>query len=68
MTSHPAQALTVYPQTGKAQDYVRVDEDGRTLWRLAKTTFGRGAPHEPWPGSPKLTPEELAEILAGQLE
>lgn len=68
MTSHPAQALTVYPQTGKTKDYVRVDEDGRTVWCEAKPTFGRGAPYEPWPNSPKLTPAELAEILAGQLE
>ncbi len=68
MTSHPAQALTVYPQTGKAQDYVRVDDDSGTAWCHAKPTFGGGAPHEPWPDSPKLTPAELAEILAGQLE
>ncbi len=57
MTSHPAQALTVYPQAGKAQDYVRVEQrDGGTVWCHAKPTFGRGAPHEPWPDSPKLTP------------
>jgi hypothetical protein len=68
MTSHPAQALTVWMQTGPAKDYVRVDEDGTTIWREAKTTFGAGAPHEPWPDTLPLTPVELAELLIGQLE
>ena len=68
MSSHPAQALTIFPQAGPSKDYVRVDDDGQTAWCLAKTTFGRGAPHEPWPTSPKLTPAELAEILAASLE
>ena len=68
MSSHPARALTVYPQSGASKDYVRTEEDGRTVWRAAKTTFGQGVPHEPWPESPKLTPAELAEILAAQLE
>jgi hypothetical protein len=68
MTSHPAQAITVWLQSGPARDYVRVDDDGPTTWREAKTTFGAGAPHEPWPDAPALTPTELADLLAGQLE
>jgi hypothetical protein len=35
MSSHPAQALTIFPQTGPSKDYVRVDDDGRTAWCLA---------------------------------
>jgi hypothetical protein len=68
MSSHPAQALTVFPQTGPSRDYVRVDDGGQTMWRLAKTTFGQGAPQEPWPDAPLLTPAELAELLAASLE
>ena len=68
MATHPAQALTIYPQSGSAKDYVRVDDDGRTVWSLAKTTFGRGAPHEPLPDAPRLTPGELAELIAAALE
>ena len=68
MATHPAQALTIYPQSGPAKDYVRVDDDGRTVWSLAKTTFGRGAPHEPLPDAPRLTPGELAELIAAALE
>jgi hypothetical protein len=67
MTGHPAQALTIYFQRGPSKDYVRIDDDGQTAWSLAKTTFGRGVPHEPWPNSPKLTPAELAETLAASL-
>jgi hypothetical protein len=68
MSSHPAQAVTVYPQSGPSKDYVRTDDDGRTAWCLAKPTFGRGAPHEPWPDAPKMSPAELAEILTASLE
>jgi hypothetical protein len=68
MTSHPAQALTVWPRTGPAKDYVRVDEGGVTAWRPARTTFGGGAPHEPLPDAPPLSPAELADLLAAQLE
>ena len=68
MSSHPAQALTVYMQSGPSKDYVRVEDGGRTTWREAMTTFGAGMPHEPWPDSPSLTPAALAEILAAQLE
>jgi hypothetical protein len=66
--THPAQALTVYFQSGPSKDYVRDDEDGKTVWREAKTTFGRGAPHEPWPNRPGLTSADLAELLAASLE
>jgi hypothetical protein len=68
MATHPAQALTIYPQSGPAKDYVRLNDNGRTMWCLAKTTFGHGAPHEPWPDAPRLTPGELAELLAPALE
>jgi hypothetical protein len=68
MVTHPAQAVTVYPQSGPAKDYVRIDDDGQTSWCLAKTTFGRGAPHEPWPDAPRLTPRELADVIAAALE
>jgi hypothetical protein len=68
MSSRPAQALTIFPQSGPSKDYVRVDDDRRTAWCLAKTTFGRGVPHEPCPNSPKLTPAELAKLLAPSLD
>lgn len=68
MATHPAQALTVYPQSGPAKDYVRIDDGGKTAWCLARTTFGRGAPSEPWPDAPKLTPGDLAELIAAALE
>jgi hypothetical protein len=68
MATHPARAVTVYPQSGPAKDYVRLDDDGETAWCLAKTTFGRGAPNEPSPGAPRLTPGELAELIAAALE
>jgi hypothetical protein len=68
MPSHPAQALTVWPRSGPAKDYVRTEEDGTTVWRSARTTFGAGQPHEPWPDSPPLTPKELAAMLAAELE
>lgn len=68
MVSHPAQALTVWPRSGPAKDYVRSEEDGTTVWRPAKTTFGAGPPHEPWPDSPPMTPGELADLLAAELE
>jgi hypothetical protein len=66
--AHPAQALTVYPQSGVIKDFVRVDEDGQTIWQEAKTTFGAGPPHEPWPDGRKRTPAEMAEFLAASLE
>ena len=69
MTSHPAQALTVWPKSGPGEvSAVRTEEDGATVWRSAKTTFGAGQPHEPWPDSPTLTPRELADMLAAELE
>jgi hypothetical protein len=45
-----------------------MDDDGQTVWREAKTTFGQGMPHEPWPHAPKLTPAELAALVAASLE
>jgi hypothetical protein len=68
MTSHPAQAITVWQQSGPARNYVRVDDIGLTTWREAETTFGAGAPREPLPDAAALTPTELADLLAGQLE
>jgi hypothetical protein len=69
MVSHPARALTVFPQAGASRDYVRVqDDDGRAFWCLAKPTFGQGEPREPRPDAPRLTPAQLAEQLAGELE
>ena len=68
MATHPLRALTLYPQSGPPKDYVRLDDDGRVTWCLANTTFGRGAPHEPLPDAPRLTPAELAELIAAALE
>ena len=68
MATHPAQALTVFPQTGPSRSYVRIDDDGATVWCLAQTTFGQGTPHERVPGAPRLTPRELAEQLAAELQ
>ena len=68
MSSHPLQAVTLYPQSGPPQDYVRDGQDGETKWRLAKTTFGRGAPSEAWPDSPHLAPGELARLIEAALE
>ena len=68
MATHPLRALTLYPQTGPAKDYVRLEDDGRVEWALARTTFGRGAPHEPLADTPRLTPAELAELIAAALE
>jgi hypothetical protein len=68
LATHPAKALTVFPQTGPSRSYVRIDDDGHTRWSPAVTTFGRGAPHEPVPGAPQLTPSELIELLAAELQ
>jgi hypothetical protein len=68
LATHPAQALTVFPQTGPSRSYVRIDDDGDTVWCLAQTTFGRGAPHEPVPGAPRLSTRELIAQLSAELE
>ncbi|HEY4427951.1 MAG TPA: hypothetical protein VGN08_07085 [Solirubrobacteraceae bacterium] len=68
MATHPLRALTLYPQSGPAKDYVRVEDGGRVAWCPASTTFGRGAPHEPLPDAPRLSPAELAQLIAAALE
>jgi len=68
MATHPAKALTVYPQTGPARSYVRDEWNGEPVWRLAQPTFGSGVPTEPWPESPPLSARQLAEQLAAELE
>ena len=42
MTSHPAHAITVYPESGPSKDYVRVEEDGGTLWAPGSQRHGYG--------------------------
>jgi hypothetical protein len=68
MATHPAQALTVFPQTGPSRSYVREEDDGESFWCLAQPTFGRGAPHEPVAGSPRLSPRALIAQLSAELE
>lgn len=58
-----ATALTVYFERG-SQDYIRVSNGDAAMWCEAKPTMGRGAPYEGALNAQKLTPAELAALLA----
>ena len=60
--------LTVYPRAGSLKHYVRqTGEDGETIWYRAQSRQ-LAAPESPVPNAKPITPDQLAKLLAQQLQ